>query len=163
VIVERLTVMQGETRVCDDPQVMLTTVLGSCIAACLYDPERKLGGLNHFLLPEPGHDGTNPRELQRYGSYAMDYLVTAMLERGGVRKRLRARLFGGASLHRTFRDIGASNAAFARRFLREADIALVGEDVGGSEARRVEFQPTMGLCRCRSLTVPPPGNPELFR
>lgn len=151
----RLTVMQGEMQVSGDPHVVLTTVLGSCIAACLYDPDIKIGGLNHFLLAEPGHAhaDSDPRSQQRYGVYAMEVLINAMLTRGAARCRLRARIYGGASLHRGFRDIGATNAAFARAFLRDERIALVGEDIGGTKARRVEFRPTLGLARCR--TAPP--------
>jgi chemotaxis protein CheD len=171
----RLTVMQGEMQVSDDPHVVLTTVLGSCIAACLYDPDIKIGGLNHFLLAEPGHADTDPRSQQRYGVYAMEVLINAMLTRGAARTRLRARIYGGASLHRGFRDIGATNAAFARDFLRDERIMLVGEDIGGTDARRVEFRPTLGLARCRTAPplarverrqAPPPpapcGDVELF-
>ena len=145
----RINVIQGETRVSDDPGVVLTTLLGSCIAACLYDPVGKIGGINHFLLAEPGRGDTDPNSLQRYGVYAMEVLINAMLAMGAGRSNLKARLYGGAALHDGFRDIGATNALFARRFLRDERITLVGEDVGGSGARRVEFRPTLGLARCR--------------
>lgn len=146
---KRVTIMQGETRVSDDPGVILTTVLGSCIAACLYDPVTKVGGLNHFLLAEPGSGETDVRSLHRYGVYAMEVLINAMMAMGATRSNLKARIYGGASLRDGFRDIGATNALFARRFLRDERIALVGEDVGGHGARRVEFRPTLGLARCR--------------
>jgi chemotaxis protein CheD len=145
----RINVLQGETRVSDDPQAVLTTVLGSCIAACLYDPVVKVGGINHFLLAEPGSGDTDPQSMQRYGVYAMEVLINAMLAMGALRSNLKARLYGGANLRDGFRDIGAANALFARRFLRDERIALVGEDVGGHGARRVEFRPTLGLARCR--------------
>lgn len=148
----RITVMQGESRVSDDPDAVLTTILGSCVAACLYDPVAKIGGINHFLLAEPGRSDTDPRSLQRYGVYAMEVLINAMLGMGAVRTGLRARIYGGASLRDGFRDIGAANAAFARSFLRDEGIALVGGDVGGTAARRVEFRPTLGLARCRAVT-----------
>ncbi|MBI0475349.1 chemotaxis protein CheD [Sphingomonas sp. MA1305] len=157
----RITVMQGETRVSDDPQAVLTTVLGSCIAACLYDPVVKVGGLNHFLLAEPGGGETDMRSLQRYGVYAMEVLINAMLAMGATRSNLKARLYGGASLRDGFRDIGAANALFARRFLRDERIALVGEDVGGHGARRVEFRPTLGLARCRVASERPVERPRL--
>ena len=145
----RITVMQGETRVSDQADVVLTTVLGSCIAACLYDPEVKVGGINHFLLAEPGRGDTDVDSMQRYGVYAMEVLINAMLAMGASRNQLRARIYGGASLRDGFRDIGAANAQFARRFLHEERIALIGEDVGGFDARRVEFRPTLGLARSR--------------
>lgn len=145
----RITIMQGETRVSDEPDVVLTTVLGSCIAACLFDPVAKVGGINHFLLAESGGGETDLSSMQRYGVYAMEVLINAMLSMGAVRSRLKARIYGGASLRDGFRDIGAANALFARRFLRDERVALVGEDVGGFDARRVEFRPTLGLARCR--------------
>lgn len=156
----RVTVMQGETRVSDEADVILTTVLGSCIAACLYDPIAKVGGLNHFLLAEPGSADTDPKSMQRYGVYAMEVLINAMLAMGATRMNLRARLYGGASLRDGFRDIGATNAEFARRFLRDERIALVGEDVGGFGARRVEFRPTVGLARCRTASERPVERPR---
>lgn len=172
----RVTIMQGETKVSEDPGVILTTVLGSCISACLYDPVVKVGGLNHFLLAEPGSGDTDIHSLQRYGVYAMEVLINAMMAMGATRSNLKARIYGGASLRDGFRDIGATNALFARRFLRDERIALVGEDVGGHGARRVEFRPTLGLARCRIAdarpveraqirVVPPPasiGDVEFF-
>lgn len=146
----RITIMQGETRVSDEADVVLTTVLGSCIAACLFDPVAKVGGINHFLLAEPGSASTDADSMKRYGVYAMEVLINAMLAKGAARSRLKARIYGGASLHDGFHDIGGANASFARRFLRQEGIALVGEDVGGRDARRVEFRPTVGLARCRA-------------
>ncbi|MET4898033.1 chemotaxis protein CheD [Sphingomonadaceae bacterium jetA1] len=154
----RITVIQGETRVSRDRDVVLTTVLGSCISACLYDPVAGIGGLNHFLLAEPGAAETDPKSMQRYGVYAMEVLINAMMALGAQRHSLKARLFGGAMMRDGFRDIGAANARFARKFLADERIALVGEDVGGMSARRVEFRPALGLARCRHVTdrVPPP-------
>ena len=156
----RLTVAQGETRVSDEADVVLTTVLGSCIAACFYDPVAKVGGINHYLLAEGGH-ANDPASMQRYGVYAMKVLINAMLAMGATRSALKARLYGGASLRDGFRDIGAANALFARRFLRDERIALVGEDVGGHGARRVEFRPTLGLARCRIASERPAERPRL--
>jgi chemotaxis protein CheD len=169
----RVLVMQGETRISDQPDVVLTTLLGSCIAACLYDPGASVGGLNHFLLAEPGHADPDPRSMQRYGIYAMEVLINALLARGAARHRLKARIYGGASMRDGFRDIGATNAHFARAFLADEKIALVGEDVGGTSARRVEFRAAIGLARCRvapgvaaPVAPPPPpvscGDVEFF-
>lgn len=172
----RINICQGETRVSDEGDVVLTTVLGSCIAACLYDPIVKVGGINHFLLAEPGRD-TDAASMQRYGVYAMEVLINAMLSRGATRTALKARIYGGASMRDGYRDIGGANAAFARRFLADERIALVGEDVGGFSARRVEFRPTLGLARCRTVSdrappvvapkpvpvaAPPTGDVEFF-
>jgi len=152
----RINIMQGETKVSDDPNAVLTTVLGSCISACLYDPVAKVGGLNHFLLAEPGSGDTDVSSLQRYGVYAMEVLINAMMAMGATRSNLKARIYGGASLRDGFRDISATNALFARRFLRDERIALVGEDVGGTGARRVEFHAALGLARCTTVNDAPP-------
>ncbi|WP_375292362.1 chemotaxis protein CheD [Sphingomonas melonis] len=157
----RINILQGETKVSDDAGVVLTTVLGSCISACLYDPIAKVGGLNHFLLAEPGSGETDVRSLQRYGVYAMEVLINAMMSMGATRSNLKARIYGGASLRDGFRDIGATNALFARRFLRDERITLVGEDVGGHGARRIEFRPTLGLARCRIATDRPVEKPRV--
>ncbi len=82
----RINILQGETKVSDDAGVVLTTVLGSCISACLYDPIAKVGGLNHFLLAEPGSGETDVRSLQRYGVYAMEVLINAMIGKTDFRK-----------------------------------------------------------------------------
>ncbi len=151
----RRTVAQGEMQVSDERDVVLTTVLGSCVAACFYDPVAQIGGINHYLLADG--TATDTASMQRYGVYAMEVLINAMLARGAARSRLRARIFGGATMREGFRDIGGANIAFARTFLREERIALVGEDVGGTKARRVEFRAAVGLARCRSVTdVAPP-------
>lgn len=148
----RITIIQGENYVSQDTDLIVTTVLGSCIAACIYDPYANVGGMNHFLLAEPGKGETDPQAMQRYGVYAMEMLINEMLRFGGTRNRLKARIFGGASMNRNMRDIGGVNARFARDFLRAEGIALVAEDVGGNSARRVEFRPAHGLARSRSVT-----------
>jgi len=146
----RITVAQGETRVSHDPDVVLTTVLGSCVAACFYDPVARIGGINHYLLADGG-SAADPASMQRYGVYAMEVLINAMLAMGAMRHRLKARIFGGAMMRAGFRDFGRANIAFAREFLSSERIPLVGEDVGGHSARRVEFRAALGLARCRSV------------
>lgn len=171
----RITVIQGESRISNNPAVVLTTILGSCIATCLYDPIAKVGGMNHFLLAEPNGEALDQHSMQRYGVHAMEVLINAMLGKGARRERLRARLYGGATMHRSFRDIGGSNSRFAKQFLRNEGIMMVAEDVGGFAARRVEFRAGLGLARCRSicdapavtkpLAAPPPastGDVEFF-
>ena len=147
--INRRHVNQGECRVSSDPDVVFTTVLGSCVSACLYDPVAQVGGMNHFLLAHGVEEGCDPRLLQRYGVHAMEVLINGMLKRGGDRSRLRARLFGGASMHAALRDIGADKIEFARSFLRLEGIKLIAEDLGGTVARRVDFQAAAGPVRCR--------------
>ena len=89
----RVHVGQGEHYVTADPTVMLTTILGSCVAMCLRDPVAGVGGMNHFLLPEGS--GSGPEAGRRYGAYAMEVLINDCLKRGARRDRLEAKLFGG--------------------------------------------------------------------
>ncbi|MDH6235247.1 chemotaxis receptor (MCP) glutamine deamidase CheD, partial [Mesorhizobium soli] len=91
---QRITVMRGEFHVVDRPEVVLTTILGSCVAACLRDPYAGVGGMNHFLLP--GTLGAARRDAERYGVHLMELLVNGLLARGAQRQRLEAKLFGGA-------------------------------------------------------------------
>lgn len=136
-----VTVLQGEYRVSDSPSVMFTTVLGSCISACLYDAESGIGGMNHFLLPSTNADnGKNAR----YGIHAMELLINGVLKKGAIRSRLKAKVFGGAKMSVNLSDIGLSNADFVQRFLRDEGISCVSSSVGGTAARRVRFHPVTG-------------------
>lgn len=146
----RVTVMQGQSRVSGAPDAVLSTVLGSCVATCLYDPEARIGGMNHFLLPEPhgGGHGSGPVD-EHYGIYLMEVLINEMLAKGARKPRLRAHLYGGANMHKGMARIGSMNAAFARAFLDREGIVLARENLGGTAARRVEFRPASGQVRCR--------------
>ena len=144
----RVTVAQGESRVSLDQKVVLTTILGSCVAVCLYDPVANVGGLNHYLLAKGG-DPADPGSMQRYGLYAMEVLINAMLAKGAARHRFKARIYGGATMRTGFKDIGGDNIRFAREFLRNERIPLVAEEVGGTGARRVEFRAALGLARSK--------------
>ncbi len=170
----RHNVLQGEFEVSRDPHLVLTTVLGSCIACCLFDPVAKVGGMNHFLLASPpnGINGLGD-DARRYGLYAMELLVNEMIKQGAVRATMRAHLYGGANLHSGMRAIGTENARFAEGFLKADGIQLVRSDTGGVQARRLDLQPATGRVRCRSVQgdfpsthaarVPvPSGDVELF-
>jgi chemotaxis protein CheD len=139
-------VVQGEHRVSGNPEETLLTILGSCVSACLYDPIRRVGGMNHFLLADG--DG---QEAMRYGAYAMEILINDLLKIGASRDRLEAKLFGGAKIMERLNDIGAENILFARRFLATEGIPVVGESLGGRRARRIEFWPVGGRARQREI------------
>lgn len=172
-IVRKRHVIQGEHAVSNDSSVLMTTVLGSCVAACLHDPERGVGGMNHFLLAETADGVRVDEEAMRYGAYAMEMLINDLMKQGARRDRLEAKLFGGAKMIESLQDVGAANAAFARRFLRDEGIPTIAESLGGRRARRVEFWPATGRARqreveeapgARSVRVPPPvtGNDVEF-
>ena len=129
---------------------MLTTILGSCVAVCMRDPKTGVGGMNHFLLPEGRAEGLD--EGRRYGAYAMELLINELLRSGARRERLEAKLFGGARMFGGLSDVGASNAAFAEKFLRDEGIPIVGSSTGGTEARRVQYWPTTGRAQQKTVT-----------
>lgn len=147
-------IMQGECRVSRNPSTLLSTILGSCVAACIWDMRAGVGGMNHFLLPfGPAVGETDPF---RYGVHSMELLTNELLKQGANRTDLQAKLFGGAAMSANLGRIGASNASFARDFLANEDIPCRAEDLGGTHARRVVFHPTSGqarLMRVRSADV----------
>lgn len=141
-----LHVVQGEHRVARDPDVVLTTVLGSCVAACLRDPAAGVGGMNHFLLPG-AQDPDGVGDAQRYGAHAMELLVNALLAQGAQRGRLEAKLFGGGRMLKGLTDVGALNADFAKDYLRREGLTWCGGSLGGVQARRVQYWPVSGRAR----------------
>jgi len=135
----RRHVVQGEYAVSHDPDEVLTTLLGSCVAACIVDRQAGVGGMNHFLLPGDGSsDGL------RYGVNSMELLINGLLQLGARRERMEGKLFGGARVLNGFSDIGQQNAEFARRFLEDEGVTCVGESLGGNLGRRVQFWPATG-------------------
>lgn len=134
-------VIQGQFETCDKPETVLTTVLGSCVAACLFDPVARIGGMNHFLLPE-SNSGSSSAVV--FGAQAMELLINDLLKRGAVKSRLKAKLFGGANVLSGLSDIGSRNSEFAENYLRLEGIDCVGMSLRGFQARRVRFSPVDG-------------------
>ncbi|HEY4029992.1 MAG TPA: chemotaxis protein CheD [Caulobacteraceae bacterium] len=151
----RLHVVQGEFAVSDDPDMMMGTILGSCVSACLRDPLAGVGGMNHFLLPgdKDAAVGGGPGAL-RYGVQSMELLLNALYRKGARRERLEAKLFGGARVIDGLSDIGQQNAAFAERFLQAEGIPLMGGSLRGDQARRIQFWPVSGRVRQMALVEP---------
>jgi chemotaxis protein CheD len=140
----RLNIVQGEYKVSNDPSTVITTLLGSCVAACIYDPTAKVGGMNHFLLPG---DSTPSASGSRYGVHLMELLINGLLKKGAMRERLQAKLFGGARTIQGLSDIGALNSSFAREFMAREGIPLSGCSLGGNLGRRLQFWPASGRAR----------------
>lgn len=140
----RIHVVQGGHDVSADAGVCMTTILGSCVSACLWDPMAGLGGMNHFLLPEAPDGATGDR---RYGVQAMELLINALLSRGARRDRIRAKVFGGARMSAGMVDIGRRNGVFIKRFLDDESIPLENASLGGVSARRIQFWPATGRAR----------------
>jgi chemotaxis protein CheD len=139
----RIHVVQGEYHVSDDPAVVLTTILGSCVAACMRDPAARVGGMKHFLLPGDTQ-APHLEEAQSYGVHLMELLVNSLMRRGARRDRLEAKLFGGGRMMQRLSNIGGLNASFAERFLRREGIKVVGASLGGVRGRRVQYWPVSG-------------------
>jgi|CXWL01.1.fsa_nt_gi chemotaxis protein CheD len=135
-------VIQGQHAIVAEPNVVLSTILGSCVAACLHDPVARIGGMNHFLLP--GDEGNRAGEAMKYGVNAMELLINGLLQRGATRARLQAKLFGGAHVVQNLSDIGATNGAFALKFLEVEGIVCVSQSLGGDRARRIRYWPESG-------------------
>ncbi|MGO4154654.1 chemoreceptor glutamine deamidase CheD [Cupriavidus sp. YAF13] len=136
--------------------VVLTTVLGSCVAACIRDETAGVGGMNHFMLPDD--DGVGADRLlsasMRYGCYALEVLVNELLKMGARRERLEAKVFGGGAVlaNMTTLNIGDRNAEFVIRYLKTEGIRLAAQDLRGPHARRVSYFPLTGLALVRRLT-----------
>lgn len=139
-----MNVVQGEYKISRDPDVLLSTVLGSCVAACIFDSEVGIGGLNHFLLPGDKRGGSV--EL-KYGSMAMELLINELLKAGARRSGMKVKLFGGARINAGLSDIGSKNIAFAKDYVRRERFPIVEESLGGNQARRIHFRPVVGDVR----------------
>lgn len=134
-------VVQGEFKVSDDPDLVMTTILGSCVATCLCDPVARVGGMNHFLLPD-GNSGNASG--YRYGALAMELLINALMKLGADKSRLEAKLFGGGRMTNSLARIGDANCKFATEFLQSESIRIVSQSLGGTKARRIRFTPATG-------------------
>jgi chemotaxis protein CheD len=138
-------ITQGEFAVDCSPTVVISTILGSCIAACIWDPEANIGGMNHFLLPN------GPQVLESdsssFGANAMEVLINTLIRSGARKNCLRAKVFGGAEMCRGLTDAGSRNGLFVLSYLERENIPCVGQSLGGNQARRLEFYPESGRVR----------------
>jgi len=135
----------------------VTTVLGSCISACIRDPKLNVGGMNHFMLPEDKSVGPNnwldPTVglATRYGSYAMESLINDLLKLGATRERLEIKVFGGGAVLSGMTDVGARNIDFIRGYLKLEGYQITAEDLGGQQPRKVVYFPVSGRVKMRKL------------
>lgn len=138
------TLYSGGYYVTDTPGEMIVTILGSCVAACMHDPIARVGGMNHFLLPDSGSTSGNVTESTRYGAFAMEQLINGILKRGGIKSRLEVKIFGGANVINNSSMIGSKNVAFVQEFLRREGLAISGQDLGQDYPRRLRYYPDTG-------------------
>lgn len=136
---------------------MITTVLGSCISACIRDKVFGIGGMNHFMLPE-----TSEHRLQdgiqavvgnsaRYGNYAMEHLINTILEHGGKRKNLEVKVFGGGKIIPAMTGIGLNNIGFVLDYIDTEGLELLAQDLGDIYPRKVNYFPKTGKVRMKKI------------
>jgi chemotaxis protein CheD len=137
---EIASILPGEYFVSSVPMVVYT-VLGSCVSACIRDPLVGIGGMNHFMLPAPQGmvQEDSWGESARYGSYAMEVLINEILKRGGKRNRLELKVFGGARIYDGPVDIGAKNATWVMEYLLREGLMPSKVDVGGVYPRKIYY------------------------
>ena len=130
---------------------MLATILGSCVSACIRDPILRIGGMNHFLLPGDEKVVTKLSDANRYGVFAMESLINAILKAGGRKERLEIKIFGGGNVTSNSAKIGSKNAAFIRGFLSQEGLKILAEDLEGDLPRRIHYFPDTGEVFMRKL------------
>jgi chemotaxis protein CheD len=132
--------------------MLIVTVLGSCVAACIRDRVTGLGGMNHFMLPDGGDSGPVSASM-RYGTFAMEVLINDLLKAGARRESLEAKVFGGGAVLRGFTamNVGERNAAFVTNFLKTEKIPLLAEDLNDIYPRKVYFFPRTGKVLVKKL------------
>lgn len=134
--------------------MLLVTVLGSCVCACIRDKASGIGGMNHFMLPDSGQDQSNPLgDSARYGTYAMEILINQLLKMGAKRSNFEAKVFGGGAVLRGFTvaNVGERNAEFVLKFLKTEKIPVAAQDLLDIYPRKVYYFPHTGLVRVKKL------------
>ena len=131
---------------------LLVTILGSCVAACIWDKKRGIGGINHFMLP--GKASLDFNKSARYGNYAMEILINHIIQQGGKREDLVAKVFGGGRVMHNFTtlDIGGDNSSFIINYLKNESIPVIASDLGDIYPRKICFFPKTGKVMLRKLT-----------
>ncbi|SKA18932.1 chemoreceptor glutamine deamidase CheD [Novilysobacter spongiicola] len=151
-----IRLLPAEYRVSAEP-LALVTLLGSCVAACIYDPMLGIGGMNHFMLPGTSDNTRSPSGVPdisaRYGAHAMELVINDLLKRGARRSRLQAKVFGGGNVLSGFHTdpIGTRNARFVLEYLSAEGIQVVAQDLGDTQPRKVCFFVQSGRTLVRRL------------
>jgi chemotaxis protein CheD len=146
-----VNITQGEFAVSAEPGSLISTILGSCVATCLWDPDRGVGGMNHILVAQTSVGGSS---CDFAGVNAMELLINGLVRQGARRDNLRAKVFGGARMVRGLSDIGQMNGIFALEFLEREGIPCLGRSLGGTLARHIKFYPAEGRVMQRTVSAP---------
>lgn len=133
-------------------EAVLTTVLGSCVSACIRDPDSGIGGMNHFMLPNAESDGAQDKESAgRYGAHAMEFLIEGILRLGGRRENLEVKLFGGGRIVEGMSDVGRRNIDFVHDYLSGSGIVVAAEDLGLAFPRKINYFVPSGRVMVKKL------------
>ncbi|MEJ1993331.1 MAG: chemotaxis protein CheD [Maritimibacter sp.] len=169
--IKRTYIGQGEYAIDSGDYAVIATLLGSCVSCCIWDPIRKIGGMNHVLFTD---NSSNAADVFGHGVNGMELLINGLLRLGADRRSLKAKVFGGAKMIQGLSDEGTRNGEFVIEFLAREEIEYLGGDLGGTRARRIEFWPGSGRARMKYVEqavpvkeVKPPkkddsGDLELF-
>ena len=149
-----IKVLPGRFYITTRADEVIVTVLGSCVSACIRDPETGIGGMNHFMLASDasGQWGTD-QQSTRYGNFAMEKLINELLKAGVPRDRMEVKVFGGGNVTDTRNQIGTQNAEFVLRYLEDEGLPCQAHDLGGPYPRRIQYFPSTGRVVRKLLTA----------
>lgn len=142
----------------DNSPMSISTVLGSCVAVCLYDPILQIGGMNHYLLPFWNNNGL---QSPKFGNISIPLLIEKMIKKGSYIENLEAKIFGGAALNIAVSKglaIGEKNVTIAHEILQEHKIKIIAQDVGGSDGRKILFDLERGVVLLKYTSGEQNGN-----
>lgn len=142
-------ILPGEVYVTKQNE-LISTVLGSCISACVYDHKMAIGGMNHFMLPANNNAGIDSLSC-RYGNWAMEFLINEIIKNGGSRDNFKIKIFGGGKIIKGMGDIGEGNIMFVSQYLKNEGFLVESHDVGGPWPRKVLFNPATGKAHVKKL------------
>lgn len=151
-----VTIKMGDFYVTNRDEI-ISTVLGSCVAACVRDRENGIGGMNHFMLPtfsikeNNTWEYTSVNSAARYGLYAMEYLINSILEKGGKRNNLEFKLFGGGDILGSFTNIGVNNVRFIREYMATEGYSIAAESLGAVHPIKLNYFPRSGVAKVKRL------------
>jgi chemotaxis protein CheD len=149
-------ILPGELYVSRNDELIATT-LGSCVSACIWDEAGGIGGMNHFMLPlttQQSHEvtwGNATSDATRYGNYAMEFLINEILKYGGLRRNLKAKVFGGGKVMRQMSDVGKKNCEFVVEYLSAEKVSILAHDLGSTYPRKLIFDPLNGKVHMKKL------------
>ncbi|MTI63782.1 chemoreceptor glutamine deamidase CheD [Methylophaga sp.] len=144
--------LPGEFYVTTEPDEIICTTLGSCVSACIRDPQAGVAGMNHFMLPVSSEDNPNWMNMAtRFGSAAMEYLINEMFKQGASRETMEVKLVGGGRIISSLYDVGRRNIDFVLEYARLERLRVLAKDLGDVHPRKVVFHPDSGVMRVKRL------------